>query len=76
MASPSTKKAGVASPKRGNKVKEPREWREHVVDTLEVANAEHQAARTQLAAVARAIEYISEVVYHHFVANWEGSDGE
>ena len=40
VTGPSTKKARVAS------LKEAREWREHVVDTLEVANAGRQAART------------------------------
>ena len=57
-------------------MKESQEWWEHVVDALEVVNMECQAARMQLAMVAWAIEYISEAVYHHFVANREDSDGE
>ena len=40
MGGPSTKKARVPSLKRGNKVEEKREWQEHIVDALEVANAE------------------------------------
>ena len=40
VAGPSTKKAQAALPKQGSDVKESREWREHVVDVLEVANAE------------------------------------
>ena len=48
----STKKARVALPKQGSEMKEMWEWWEHMVDALEVANAEHQAACTQLAVVA------------------------
>ena len=39
-AGPSVKKAQTALPKQGSKVENQREWREHVVDTLEVANME------------------------------------
>ena len=71
-----TKKAQAASPKQGSEVKESREWRERMVDALEVVNAECQAARMQLAAVAQVIEYIAEVVYHHSMVDQENSDGE
>ena len=47
-----------------------------MVDALEVANTERQAAHTQLATVARAVEYIAEAVYHHFMVDREDSDGE
>ena len=75
VAGPSTKKAQAASLKRGSEVEELWEWQERVVDALEVVNMKCQAARTQLAVVARAIKYIAEAVYHHFVVGQEDSDG-
>ena len=47
-----------------------------MVDVLEVSNTEQQAARMQLAAAIQAMEYIAEVVYHHYVAGREGSGKE
>jgi len=57
-------------------VEEQRQWWDHVVDTLEVANTECQAMCVQLMGLHEAMEYISEAVYHQFVVGGEGSDEE
>ena len=47
-----------------------------MVNALEVANAGRQAAHAQLSRMSLALNYIAEVLYHCFVVDWEGSDGE
>ena len=42
-----------------------------MIDVLEVTNAEHQAIHVQFAGICEAVEYIAEIVYHHFVVGNE-----
>ena len=52
------------------------EWRQHIVDVLEVANAKHQATCTEFVAIYHTIEYMAEAIYHHFVGGSEVSTEE
>ena len=70
-AGPSSKKVRVASPRQGNSKGEESKWRKHIIDVLEVANTEHQAACPQFVGICQVIEYIPEAVYHHFVVGSE-----
>ena len=72
LTGPSVKKAWVASPRQGSEVEEQREWWDRVANTLEVTNAERQAAHTQFEGLSWAVKYITEAVYHHFVVSREG----
>jgi len=43
---------------------------------LEVTNMERWVVQTQLTEMSQAIEYITEVDYHHFMVDREGSGEE
>jgi len=53
---PSTKQVRVALPRRGESATIKDEWRQHVVDVLEIANAEWHMMQTQLKGVHQAWE--------------------
>ena len=52
---------------------EQREWRQHVIGTLEVVNVECHAIHAELMGIFQALEYVVEVVYHHYVVGSETS---
>ena len=76
VVGPSVKKAQMALPRQGSEVEEQREWRDHVVDMLKVANVERRAAHTQLTVVTQALEYIAKVFYLQHMAGRRGLDEE
>ena len=62
-----TKKARVASPKHGDYEDKEEGWQQHMIDVLDIENAEQQATCMQLVRISQALNYIIEAVYHHFI---------
>ena len=58
----STKKAQVASLRWGYSRNEQGKWHQHIVDTLEVVNVEHQATHMEFSVTFQAIEYMAEAL--------------
>ena len=53
------KRVRATLPKRGKSAEIKDEWRQHVVDALEIANAEHHVMQTQLEGVCQAWEAVN-----------------